>query len=183
MASPFLCGLVLTGNYKGALLGFAAAGLTDLIDGYLARRWRQQSIIGSWLDPLADKILVGSLTLSLAFGHLIPWWLCGIVLLRDVGLIFGSFVYRYRGLPTPRTWKSFFDINKREYHVEIHPTIMSKLNTALQVSMLAISLAAPIYGFQHHPLLESLYSIIAGTTIISGVQYLFHKNAFQLIKK
>jgi cardiolipin synthase (CMP-forming) len=174
---------VLTGNYKGALLGFVAAGFTDLVDGYLARRWRQQSIVGSWLDPLADKILVGSLVLSLTLSHLIPWWLCGIILLRDAGLVFGSLVYRYRDLPAPRTWESFFDMNKQEYRVEVHPTIMGKLNTVLQVFVVAVSLASPIYGFQHHPLVESLYSIVAGTTIISGVQYLFYKNAFQLIKK
>jgi cardiolipin synthase len=163
------------GHYQEALWGVVAAGITDLADGFLARTLKQNSILGTWLDPLADKILTNSLTVSLAVGDLVPWWLCGVILLRDIGLMGGAFLYRYQSVPAPRTWRSLIDVRHQSTLTEVHPTFMGKLSTALQLSMITLSLAAPIYGFHHHPLLECFYYIVGGTTIISGSQYLCNK--------
>lgn len=72
------------------------------MDGYIARNWPSQaSKMGSFLDPMADKLLVGALVISLTYGNLFPMWLCGMVLFRDVFLIGAGFVIRYISLPPP----------------------------------------------------------------------------------
>ncbi len=72
------------------------------LDGYIARNWPSQaSKMGSFLDPMADKLLVGSLVISLTYTNLFPLWLCGMVLFRDVFLIAAGFVIRYISLPPP----------------------------------------------------------------------------------
>lgn len=87
-------------SYAMGLLAFA--GLTDLLDGYIARNWPSQaSKMGSFLDPMADKLLVGSLALSMCSAGLFPVWLCAMVLFRDVFLVGAGFVIRYISLPPP----------------------------------------------------------------------------------
>lgn len=78
------------------------------MDGYIARNWPSQaSNLGSFLDPMADKLLVGSLVISLTYTNLFPVWLCGMVLFRDVFLIAAGFVIRYISLPPPVTYFYF----------------------------------------------------------------------------
>lgn len=72
------------------------------MDGYIARTWPSQaSMAGSFLDPMADKLLVGSLVISLSYCNLLPMWLAAMVLFRDVFLIAAGFVIRYISLPPP----------------------------------------------------------------------------------
>lgn len=87
-------------SYAMGLLAFA--GLTDLLDGYIARNWPSQaSKMGSFLDPMADKLLVGALALSMCSAGLFPVWLCAMVLFRDVFLIGAGFIIRWISLPPP----------------------------------------------------------------------------------
>lgn len=72
------------------------------LDGHIARRWpNQSSKVGSFLDPAADKILMGSLVLSMTYGDLLPLWLVALILFRDVFLMSAGFVIRYISLPPP----------------------------------------------------------------------------------
>lgn len=72
------------------------------MDGYIARNWPgQASKMGSFLDPMADKLLVGALVISLCYVNLFPVWLAGMVLFRDVFLIGAGFIIRYISLPPP----------------------------------------------------------------------------------
>ena len=88
-------------------LGFA--GFTDLIDGWIARTWSSQaSKLGSFLDPVADKLLVGTMFLSLTWVGLIPVALTCLVILRDIGLIAGASYVRYRSLPAPVSFSAAF---------------------------------------------------------------------------
>lgn len=85
-----------------ALWIFGVAGLTDLADGWIARTWTSQaSKLGSFLDPMADKLLVGTLFLSLTWVDLIPVSLTCLVILRDFALIGAASYIRYRSLPEP----------------------------------------------------------------------------------
>lgn len=72
------------------------------MDGFIARSWPSQaSKLGSFLDPMADKLLVGSLVISLTYCSLLPIWLCAMIILRDISLITAGFVIRYISLPAP----------------------------------------------------------------------------------
>ena len=85
-----------------AICLFTFAGLSDLADGWIARTWKSQaSKLGSFLDPVADKLLVGTLFLSLAWVGLIPVPLTYLVIGRDVALVIGASYVRYRSIPNP----------------------------------------------------------------------------------
>lgn len=72
------------------------------LDGFIARNWTSQaSKLGSFLDPMADKLLVGALVISLSYCNLFPVWLCAMIIFRDVFLIIAGFVIRYISLPPP----------------------------------------------------------------------------------
>lgn len=103
-------------DYSLAMGLLAFAGLTDLLDGYIARNWPSQaSKMGSFLDPMADKLLVGALALSMCSAGLFPVWLCAMVLFRDVFLVAAGFVIRWISLPPPV---------KEFIHIVPHSTII-----------------------------------------------------------
>ncbi|XP_043912425.1 cardiolipin synthase (CMP-forming) isoform X2 [Protopterus annectens] len=100
--SPYLGYLIVEENFNLALGIFALAGLTDLLDGYIARNWaNQKSVLGSALDPLADKILISVLYISLTYAGLLPVALTAMVILRDIVLIAAVFHIRYKTVPPP----------------------------------------------------------------------------------
>eukprot|EP00070_Physeter_catodon_P047801 XP_028354695.1 cardiolipin synthase (CMP-forming) isoform X3 [Physeter catodon] len=100
--APVLGYLIIEEDFNIALGVFALAGLTDLLDGFIARNWAsQKSALGSALDPLADKILISILYVSLTYADLIPVPLTYMIISRDVMLIAAVFYVRYRTLPTP----------------------------------------------------------------------------------
>uniref|UniRef100_A0AC34QYR8 Cardiolipin synthase n=1 Tax=Panagrolaimus sp. JU765 TaxID=591449 RepID=A0AC34QYR8_9BILA len=150
---------------------FTIAGITDLLDGYIARRYdSQRSLLGSVLDPIADKFLVSTLFITLTYVDLIPVLLTAVVLLRDILLIIGGFIRRYQMLEPPFTLKRYFDPSISS--VQVFPTLTSKVNTALQLSLVTFSLASPVFDYVNHPLLSILGIVTFGTTIVSGLQYI-----------
>ena len=108
--------LMLDHEFRPALVLFALAGFSDALDGFLARRFHWSSRIGALMDPLADKLLMVSSFLTLGWLGLIPVWLVGLVILRDLVIITGAIVY-----------------NARIEQVEAEPSIASKLNTLGQI--------------------------------------------------
>ncbi|KAK8383541.1 hypothetical protein O3P69_015774 [Scylla paramamosain] len=101
--SPYLCYLVLVADHQWALGLFLMAGATDMLDGWIARTFPSQaSNLGSFLDPLADKVLVAMLFLSLTYMDLIPLPLTGLIIYRDVLIVGGASYVRYKSLPPPR---------------------------------------------------------------------------------
>lgn len=150
------------------------------LDGLIARNWKSQaSKLGSFLDPMADKMLVGSLVVSLTYCGLMPIWLSAMVILRDISLITAGFVIRYISLPPPvsviiillasrrirfdftlhrfsqRTIMRYFDAT----HVtaKLKPTLTSKVNTGVQLVCIAASLGAPMYGYVGKCQMDSLH--------------------------
>jgi len=83
LAAPFAAWLIVTGQDTAALAVFAIAGLSDGLDGFVARRWGVTSNFGAWLDPLADKLLMLFSLSALAIVHVTPLWLVGLVVARD----------------------------------------------------------------------------------------------------
>lgn len=168
--SPVLGYLIMEQYFHVSLGLFALAGATDLLDGYIARNWpNQKSALGSALDPLADKILISVLYVSLTYAQLIPAPLTALIISRDVALIAAVFYVRYKTVPPPVTLSKFF--NPCYTTARLKPTLISKINTAVQLFLVAASLAAPVFHYTDSVLLQSLWYITAVTTAASGYSY------------
>lgn len=179
--APVLAYLVLDGSYTSALGIFLFAGVTDLLDGFIARSFpSQQSMIGSFLDPMADKLLVATLFMSLTVTGLIPIPLTALIIARDSCLVVAGFFIRYHSLPPPRTFSRYFDVTLAT--VKLSPTLLSKVNTALQLSLAAVTLASPVFHYVDHPYIHSLWYIVASTTVLSGINYIFTKDTYKFIR-
>lgn len=170
LLAPVL-GFLITDQQFHLCLGlFALAGFTDLLDGYIARTWpNQKSALGSALDPLADKILISVLYISLTYAHIIPAPLTALVIFRDVGLIAAVFYVRYKTVPPPVTLSRFF--NPCYATAQLKPTLFSKVNTAIQLFLVAASLASPVFHYTDSVFLQALWYITAVTTAASGYSY------------
>lgn len=182
--SPYLGYTIIHGDYNLSLGLMIVAGLTDLADGYIARNWEgQKSNFGSFLDPLADKILVTTLVLSLTYSNLFPFWLTSMIVLRDVFLIGAAFVIRYNSLPVEhRTLSKYFDAT----HVtaQLAPTFISKVNTVVQLFTIAVSLGAPVFNYGDHVVLQSLWYLTGVTTAAAALSYYTQrKNTYKYLRK
>ncbi|XP_065306311.2 probable cardiolipin synthase (CMP-forming) [Dermacentor albipictus] len=181
-SSPVLGYLVVTEGYTSALVLFAAAGVTDVLDGWVARSFpSQQSMLGTVVDPLADKCLVATLFLSLTVAGLIPVPLTALIVTRDITLVGCAGYLRFASLPAPKTFLRYFDVSLAT--VKFSPTSISKANTAVQLGLVAATLAAPVFGFVDHSALHAFWYLTASTTVLSGLTYLFTKDAYQFIRK
>lgn len=168
--SPVLGYLIMEQYFHVSLGLFVLAGATDLLDGYIARNWpNQKSALGSALDPLADKILISALYISLTYAQLIPAPLTALIISRDVALIAAVFYVRYKTVPPPVTLSKFF--NPCYTTARLKPTLISKINTGVQLFLVAASLAAPVFHYTDSVLLQSLWYITALTTAASGYSY------------
>ncbi|XP_051815664.1 cardiolipin synthase (CMP-forming) [Acanthochromis polyacanthus] len=170
LLAPFLGHLIVQQHFHLSLALFTLAGATDLLDGYIARTWpTQKSALGSALDPLADKILISILYVSLTYAELIPALLTALVIFRDIGLIAAVFWVRYKTVPPPVTLSKFF--NPCYTTAQLKPTLFSKVNTAIQLCLVAASLAAPVFQYTDSILLQCLWYVTAVTTAASGYSY------------
>ncbi|ETW09178.1 CDP-diacylglycerol-glycerol-3-phosphate 3-phosphatidyltransferase, variant [Aphanomyces invadans] len=143
VATPYLGHLIMQGEYKYAVGVLAVASISDWLDGYLARKLDQKTVVGTFLDPLADKLMVGTLCLSLGYVQLLPLPLVVVIFGRDLLLIGGTLLYRHR---TRNASSDFFQTNNA---FEVQPTLTSKINTALQFTTLGGALlhaASPVPG-------------------------------------
>jgi len=148
--------LLLNERYNTALLLFVVAGLSDALDGFLAKRYDWSSQLGSFLDPLADKLLLVSCFLVCVFTGLIPNWLFALILARDIIVAFGALVYHF-----------MFE----EFQGD--PPFSSKLNTAFQIVYLVMLIASQgLMDIEPSWLIFVLYSV-AATTAISGLEYIW----------
>jgi len=137
-----------------SLLLIVIAGLSDILDGYLAKKNNWRSYLGSVLDPAADKILLVSLFLTLQSMDLIPLWLTLTVIMRDIMIVFGLGLYRYFvGVPQPK------------------PTSISKLNTTLQLAFIIMVILAQGIQFPFEILSMICGSLVFVTSILSGLDY------------
>ncbi|KAI9841969.1 MAG: hypothetical protein M1838_003329 [Thelocarpon superellum] len=168
VAAPIIGYLVLHDQHAWALGLFAYAGLTDLVDGYIARRWKLQTVVGTVIDPMADKILMTALTICLAIKGTLPVWLATIILGRDVALGIAAIYYRWISLPPPKTFSRYWDFSLPS--AEVHPTLVSKIcMTEFATSHLD---AKEVTGRRY---------VVATTTIWSGASYVYNKDAVKIL--
>ncbi|XP_049548005.1 probable cardiolipin synthase (CMP-forming) [Anopheles darlingi] len=182
LASPYIGYVILQSEFQLAMVLLIMAGLTDLADGWIARNWpNQASRIGSFLDPMADKVLMGSLVIAMCYIELFPLWLTAVVVFRDVLLISAGFVIRYVSLPKPRTLSRYFDATHAT--AQLAPTFISKLNTAVQMVAVAATLGAPIFDYGNHDYLQGLWYLTGFTTLAAAVSYFTSKDTYKILRK
>jgi len=182
VAAPVLANSIINGDFLFASGLFAYAGATDFLDGYIARNFKNQaSSLGSFLDPLSDKILVCTVFLSLTYANLIPASLTGLIVSRDLFLVYAGLYIRYMSVIPPFTIKKYFDPTLPTATVQ--PTTISKINTALQFLLIAVSLGAPLMELQNHPYLHYLWAATGTTTFLSAVSYAFMKDTYKFSHK
>lgn len=148
--------LLLQERFTAALIVFGVAGLSDGLDGFLARRFDWRSRLGGIMDPLADKLLVVSSFVTLGWLGLIPAWLVLLVILRDLVIIAGA---------------TFYHMRIEQFDAE--PSVASKLNTAAQVLLVLAVLYSS--GIQALPVMLMdvlLYGVLV-TTLWSGFDYVW----------
>jgi len=143
------------GEYLTALALFVLAGVSDGVDGYLAKRFNWVSELGKVLDPLADKLLLVIVYVEAAWLGLAPWWLTAAVVSRDVFIGLGALVFRF--------W--FGPLRGR-------PTIASKINTAMQLLYLIAAMLHAAVDFPPVEVLAALALIVLVTTVLSGLNYI-----------
>jgi cardiolipin synthase len=155
MAAPLAIWLMIAGAFEFAFWLFVLAGLTDALDGFLAKRFGWETELGSFLDPLADKALLVSVFVALGWlGHL-PIWLTIMVVFRDVFIVGGAVVVMAITGP-----------------FKAEPMLVSKLNTALQIALAAAVLAELGHDLAIDWLTWALIWATAITTFASGMAYL-----------
>ncbi|DBA78311.1 TPA: hypothetical protein ACH3X2_008256 [Trebouxia sp. C0005] len=96
VSGPIIAWLILNEQWGVALVSLAISGASDWADGYVAKRFGQSSVLGSYLDPLADKVLIGSVVAALGYQGSLPLWLVSVIIGRDVVLLSGAFIHRFR---------------------------------------------------------------------------------------
>ncbi|XP_071833309.1 cardiolipin synthase (CMP-forming)-like isoform X1 [Apostichopus japonicus] len=181
LLSPLLGYLVVTEQYMLGTGLFIFTGATDLLDGYIARNFKnQKSVLGSIIDPLADKCLISVLTISLTVSNLIPVPLTALIVARDIGLVGAASYMRYKSLAPPITVSRYFDVSHAT--VQLKPTFVSKINTAVQLVLVGVTLPAPIFHYVDHISLQYLWYITAATTILSGLSYILSKNTVEFLR-
>jgi len=153
---PVLILVLVNRQYGWALAVFLVAGISDALDGFLAKRLGAQSQIGAILDPAADKLLlVAAYVMLTILGH-IPFWLTLAVASRDVLIVGGYLVYTSHVGP-----------------VKMRPSVASKLNTLVQIGLVGLILAKQAAGLQAPWLVQIMIYGVLVTTIGSGAHYLW----------
>ncbi|KAI1115028.1 CDP-alcohol phosphatidyltransferase-domain-containing protein [Nemania sp. NC0429] len=180
-AAPFVGWAILHDAHALALALFAYAGVSDLLDGWIARRWKLQTVVGSVVDPMADKTLMTVLTVCLAMKGGLPVWLAAIILGRDAGLGVAAIYYRWISLPPPKTLARYWDFSLPS--AEVRPTTISKYNTFLQLGLMGATMVAPVVAADVGGAMTAFQYLVATTTVWSGLSYVFTKDAVRILSE
>jgi cardiolipin synthase len=154
------CFLILLEDYQygWAFVVFVAAGITDGLDGAIARLTHTKTTLGAYLDPAADKLLLVSAFIALGFMHVVPRWLAVVVIMRDAIIVLGYFLL----------------FMMTQAAMEIRPSVSGKMSTALQLSSVAlvlVSLSRP--GLVHPQFTEVVFYMTGTVTASAGLQYMY----------
>lgn len=154
LSVPAIIWLISSGETVGAFWLFATASVTDALDGAIARLFDARSRLGAWLDPLADKVMLVAVYITLGIAGHIPLWLVVLVVLRDVLIVLYAMVYVLAGVFTGS------------------PLFISKINTATQILLAGVVLAHLGPGWGGPMLGEAFVYAVAATTTASSAAYL-----------
>lgn len=175
LSGPVIGWMIMNEWYVPSFCALVISGTTDWLDGFLARKMNIDSVFGSYLDPLADKVLIGCVAVAMVEKGLLHPGLVGLVVLRDVGLV-GGVIYR-RASSLGWKWKDWSNfVNLDGTHREkVEPLLISKVNTVFQLLLVAAALLQPEFGTEYTQLYINYLSwLVASTTIASAVGYGAH---------
>jgi cardiolipin synthase len=145
--------LIVTERLEAAFWLFLAAAASDAVDGFIAKNFNARTNLGSYLDPLADKVLLNGSFLALAMGQWLPVWLVALVIGRDLLIVGGAVMIR-----------------RRHPVFQPRPLLIGKINTLTQI-LLAASTIAHIGGWVDLLLIQVLIVVVMFTTLLSGAGY------------
>lgn len=154
--TPAIILMVVEEDWRTAFALFVVAGVSDALDGWLAKTFHLQSELGAVLDPLADKTLIISIYVCLAGAGRAPLWLAILVVSRDALILGGVIVAWFVARP-----------------IKVRPHFSSKVTTAFQILLAAVVLASQAMGFEAHALENLLIASVAALTIASASVYLW----------
>ncbi len=146
--------LLAEGRFGYTLALFVLAAASDALDGYLAKTFGWTSDVGKWLDPLADKLLLVSVFITLACIGLVPVWLAAVAVARDVVIGVGAAVYKWLFGP-----------------LEGRPTVPSKINTLVQLLFVIAVVWRAAFPVFPEWVITALGALVLVTTVVSGVDY------------
>lgn len=152
---PVVFWLLLTGELQAAFLAFVVAGISDAVDGFLAKRFKWETELGAYLDPIADKLLIVCIFIALGVTDRLPSWLVITVVSRDILIVIAVVLSWLLGHPTP-----------------MKPLTVSKMNTVAQIVLAGTVLADEAFGLRLRGPVQVLTLIAAATTVASLVAYL-----------
>jgi cardiolipin synthase len=152
---PVVVIFLIQGLFFDTLIIFAIAGITDALDGFFARILKQKTVLGSYMDPLADKALIISCFVALSILGMIPAWITVIIVSRDFIILSGVSVLFFMSV-------SF----------EIRPAFVSKITTVLQfLTVFSVLILRYLQGNFYYQLVEVVYWVTALFTVASGLNY------------
>ena len=154
LAVPVILWAIISGEMRIAFALFLAAGLSDLIDGFLAKRFGMATELGAYLDPLADKAMIVSIYVALGIVEAIPRWLVILVVSRDIMIVSAVIL----------SWL----VDKP---VKLKPITVSKLNTVAQIVYATVVLAALTFGWEITLVKDMLMGVVAALTLLSVAFY------------
>lgn len=152
---PIIVVMIHEGRFDLATVIFIIAGVTDALDGYLARKLDQRTEIGAYLDALADKSLIAASFIALVYVHLVPFWLVVLVIFRDLMIVSAVAIAWLMHNP-----------------IAIEPLKVSKANTAAQIVAVATTLGVKGFAIPLPDLaISALYTVVAALTVVSVTAY------------
>ena len=147
---PVVVYTIASGDLDFAFILFAVAAISDAVDGFLAKRFGMQTDLGAYLDPLADKVLIVSIYLTLGITGIIPRWIVILVVSRDIMIVGAVLLSWLVGKP-----------------VTVKPLTVSKLNTAAQILYAGLVLGLSGFGLEATWLLRLAMALVAVLTLLS----------------
>lgn len=161
-----ICWLLWEERYAAAFILLVLAGLSDALDGYLARRYQWLTKLGGFLDPIADKLFIIAITLVFGLQEHLPWWLVWLIIGRDAVIVAGAGVFR---------WVTG--------SLAMRPLWISKANTGLQIVLLAVTLLHVAFYALPPVVPETLQFIVAITTVLSGMSYVINWSYLAFVRE
>ncbi len=157
-SAPLVVWLIVTGELTLAFWIFLGASFSDAADGFIAKRLGSLSVLGRYLDPIADKVLLVGVFIALGdydeTGDRLPLWLVFLVVFRDMSIVGGAVLFRL----LTRT-------------LSMEPLMISKINTVAQIVLAAVLLGNLGLGLGAGEIVEALVYVVAATTLASGGAY------------
>ncbi len=156
LSVPIAVWLILNDGFLAAFWIFLAAGVSDALDGFIAKTFHAETELGGYLDPIADKALLVSVFVSLGQAGYVDSWLVILVVFRDALILFGAFLYHllYQDL-------------------SMQPLLVSKVNTLAQILLVLGVLGAEGFSIDDGPVLTLMTYVVAVTTFVSGAAYVY----------